>query len=54
MVRFCCACCLSRKKRKSFPINDKQRESKDSKETKVFIKHVENIRVSPPPLIPKP
>ena len=43
----CCGCCLSRKKRKSFPIRDKKPEPEVSK---VFIRHVENIRVTPPPM----
>jgi hypothetical protein len=39
-------CCLSRKKRKSFPIHEKQR---DTEVSKVFIRHVEIIRRTPPP-----
>ncbi len=47
MVRLCCGCCLSRKKRKSFPIHEIQRETEVNK---VFIRHVEIIRVTPPPI----
>lgn len=49
MPRLCCGC-FSRKKRKSFPIHEKQH---DAEINKVFIRHVENIRITPPPLIVK-
>lgn len=49
MLRFCCGC-LSRRKRKSFPIHEKQRETEV---TKVFIRHVETIHLTPPPITKK-
>ena len=48
MTRLCCGClcCLSGKKRKSFPIHEKQR---DTEVSKIFIRHVEAIRRTPSP-----
>jgi hypothetical protein len=50
MTRLCCRClsicCLSRKKRKSFPIHENKH---DTEVSKIYIRHVESIRLTPPP-----
>ncbi|CAF1241705.1 unnamed protein product [Adineta steineri] len=47
MPRSCCRCssicCLSRRKSKSFPIHEKQREAEVNK---IFIRHVGSVRVT--------
>ncbi len=47
MPRLCCGC-LSRRKCKSFPINEKQR---DTEVNKVFIQRFETVRITPSPII---
>ena len=42
----CCGCCFSRKKHQSFPIHEQQEKPEVKK---VFIKHVETVRQTPPP-----
>ncbi len=48
MPRLCCGC-LSLRKHKSFPIHDKHQ---DTEVNKIFIRHIENIRLTPPPPSP--
>ncbi len=41
-------CCISRRRCQSFPIHEKQHETEVNK---IFIRHVERIRVTPPLII---